>query len=145
TLNLALTFQSSFGGAKNIYMEVYDGTADSGWQQRGTWTIPSGPPAAVSVTPASGTGATQTFTFAYSDPRGYAAIQSSQILFSNPFVTSGACYLYFNRANNTVYLTNDGGTAWQSPVTLGQSGTLQNSQCSVNPAASSTSGSGTDL
>ncbi|MBZ5621906.1 MAG: hypothetical protein LAQ69_24745, partial [Acidobacteriia bacterium] len=39
TLNLALTFQTAFSGARNIYMEVYDG-ADSGWQQKGTWTIP---------------------------------------------------------------------------------------------------------
>jgi len=39
TLNLALSFQHAFTGARNIYMEVYDG-ADSGWLQKGTWTVP---------------------------------------------------------------------------------------------------------
>src|SRR5439155_21899879 len=104
-----------------------------------------GSPQTVSVTPSSGAGSTQTFAFVFSDPAGYTAILSAQILFSNPFVTSGSCYLFFNRANNTVYLTNDAGTAWQGPVTLGQTATLQNSQCALNPAASSATGSGTNL
>ena len=37
------------------------------------------------------------------------------------------------------------GTAWLTPSVLGQSGTLQNSQCAVNTAASSAAGSGTSL
>jgi hypothetical protein len=39
TVALAMAFPPAFSGTKNIYMEVYDG-ADSGWQQKGTWTIP---------------------------------------------------------------------------------------------------------
>jgi hypothetical protein len=39
TLNIALTFKPAFSGAKNIYMDAYDGT-ESGWQQKGSWTIP---------------------------------------------------------------------------------------------------------
>jgi len=146
TVNLALTFQAAFGGAKNIYMEAYDGTSDSGWQQRGSWTVPSsGPPATVSVTPSSGSGSSQTFGFAFSDPAGYSAIVSAQLLINNPMTTSGGCYLLYSRSTNSLYLTNDAGTAWQTPVTLGQSGTLQNSQCSVNPLSSSASGSGNNL
>jgi hypothetical protein len=53
--------------------------------------------------------------------------------------------LFYSQQGNTLYLTNDAATAWQSPVTLGQNGTLQNSQCSVNPLASSASGSGSNL
>ncbi|HYW41807.1 MAG TPA: hypothetical protein VE959_03050 [Bryobacteraceae bacterium] len=146
TLNLAITFQTAFGGAKNTYMEVYDGAGDSGWQQRGSWTVPSaGAPAAVSVTPSSGSGASQTFTFAYSDPDGFAALVSSQILINNPMTASGGCYLLYSRSTNSIYLTNDAGTVWQNPVTLGQSGTLRNSQCSVNPLNSSASSSGNNL
>jgi hypothetical protein len=146
TLNLALTFQSAFAGARDIYMEVTDGANDSGWQQRGTWTIPaSGPPSAVSVTPSSGTGLSQTFAFAFSDPAGYAAIVSTQIVINSSMSTSGACYLLYQRASNSLYLTNDAGSAWQNPVTLGQSGTLANSQCSINSAASSVLGSGNNL
>jgi hypothetical protein len=38
TLNLAMTFLSS--GSKRIFMEVQNATLDSGWAQRGTWTVP---------------------------------------------------------------------------------------------------------
>ena len=67
------------------------------------------------------------------------------MLFNNPMNFSGGCYLFYHRPTNAIYLTNDLGTAWQTPVTPGQSGTLQNSQCSVNPLSSSVSGSGNTL
>jgi hypothetical protein len=143
TLNLSLTFKPAFNGTKSVYMEVYNASGDSGWQQRGTWTVPgSGPPSTVSVTPNSGSGSTQTFSFVFSDPVSYTAITSAQILFKNPLAGSGAggCYLLYYRPSSTVYLTNDPATAWQTPVTLGQSGTLQNSQCSLDPLNSSVSG-----
>jgi len=35
-LNVPLSFQTAFSGAKNIYMDAYDGT-DSGWQLKGAW------------------------------------------------------------------------------------------------------------
>jgi len=34
-----LSFLPAFQGTRNIYMEVYDGI-DSGWSQKGTWTVP---------------------------------------------------------------------------------------------------------
>jgi uncharacterized membrane protein len=41
TVTLAITFKPAFTGAKTIYMEAHDtGTTDSGWQTRGTWTVP---------------------------------------------------------------------------------------------------------
>jgi hypothetical protein len=133
TLNLNLTFSGSFAGSRNVYMEAYDGVGDSGWFQRGTWTVPAGTPQAVSVAPSSGSGSAQVFTFTYSDPRGYTAIGSTQTLIGSSLFASGSCYLFFNRYLNTVYLFNDAGTAWSSPVTLGQAGTLQNGQCALNP------------
>jgi hypothetical protein len=50
------------------------------------------------------------------------------------------CLLSYARLSNVVYLRNDAGTLWLGPVTLG-AGTLQNSQCIVNAAGSSASGS----
>ncbi len=42
TLTLAMTFDGSFAGAKNIYMQATSAQgADSGWQNRGTWTVPA--------------------------------------------------------------------------------------------------------
>jgi hypothetical protein len=40
TLTLAMTFKSAFAGMKNIYMYGQNGTgANSGWQDRGDWTV----------------------------------------------------------------------------------------------------------
>jgi hypothetical protein len=42
-LNLAMTFQASFAGTKNIYMYAEDVSgSNSGWQVAGTWTVPVG-------------------------------------------------------------------------------------------------------
>ena len=41
TLNLAVTFNSAFAGAKNIYMQASDAAGlDSGLQVRGAWRVP---------------------------------------------------------------------------------------------------------
>ena len=146
TLNVALTFKGAFSGSRNIYMEVANATGDSGWQQRGTWTVPASLlPSTVSVSPSSGSGKIQTFAFSFSDPSGYASIVSTQMLFNTSFATPNGCFLYFNRANNSIYLTNDAATSWQSPVTLGSAGTLQNSQCTVTASTSSATGTGNTL
>jgi hypothetical protein len=144
TLNLALTFQTSFSGTRNIYMEVYDGL-DSGWQQKGTWTVPGGSLGPVSVTPSSGTGSSQTFAFVFSDPQGYTAISNVSVIFNSSLTGNGACYLLYYRGSNVLYMANDASTGWLPPVVLGQSGSVQNSHCTVNAAGSSALGSGNNL
>ena len=145
TLNVALTFPQAFGGAKNIYMDAYDG-ADSGWQQKGAWTVPgTGPPAPVSVMPSSGSGSSQTFAFVSSSPRGYAALSAVQVVINTTQASAGECYFLFYPGSNVFYLVNDTGSGWAGSIALGQSGTLQNSQCSINAAVSSSSGSGNNL
>ena len=145
TVNLALTFLPAFAGARNVYAEVYDGSADSGWVQLGSYTVTAQPLAALSVTPASGSGMSQTFSFLLSDSKGYAAIASAQIIVNNPLTAANGCYIYLSRAANELFLTNNAGTAWQGPITMGQSATLQNSQCTINGATSSATGSGNNL
>ena len=109
----------------------------SGWQQLGSWTVSSGAgtPSAVSVTPSSGSGASQTFALQYSDTAGAASLQQVWAYFNatlaNP--ASNACLLYYSAATNQINLLNDNGTAWQA-ATLGSATTLQNSQCSINVA-----------
>jgi hypothetical protein len=146
TLNVALTFSPAYNGAKNIYMDAYDGT-DSGWQQKGTWTVPgaTGPPAPVSVTPNSGSGYSQTFSFVSSDPRGYTALSAILVVVNATLANSGECYFLYYPASNALYLANDASTGWAGSITLGQTGTLQNSQCVINAAGSSSSGSGNNL
>jgi hypothetical protein len=137
TLNIALTFQPGFAGARNIYMYATDAAGfNSGWQLRGAWTVPGGVgPQAVSVTPSSGFGSTQTFALQYSDSAGASSLQQIWGYFSatlgNP--ASQSCMLYYTVAINQINLLSDDGMAWQA-ATLGSVATLQNSQCSINVA-----------
>jgi len=144
TLNLALTFQVSFSGSKNVYMDVYDGT-DSGWSQKGTWVVSARPPAPVSLTPGSGSGGSQTFSFAYADPRGYAAMSTVSVVINSALSGNASCYILYYPSINTLYLANDNASAWLGPVTLGQATNVQNSQCTVSGVSSSATGSGTNL
>jgi hypothetical protein len=147
TLNLALSFASGFAGAKNIYMDVKDATLDSGWSQKGAWTVPGTPaPAlgAVSVTPASGSGASQTFAFTFTDPNGASDIVAAYMDVNASLVPNSACYLSYTRASNLISLANNAG-AWQTGLPVGAAGTSSNSQCSINAAASSVSMSGSTL
>ena len=145
TLNLAIVFQPAFAGSRNIYLQANSPGGSSGWQQLGSWTVPAGLPVPVSVTPSSGSGSSQTFAFVFSDPKGFSAISSASAIFNSSFSVTGGCYLLYYPGINTVYLANDAGTDWLGHVTLGQSGSLQNSQCTVSAAGSSASGSGTNL
>jgi hypothetical protein len=148
TWNLPLTFQPGFAGAKNVYLYATDTAgSNSGWQQRGAWTVPGGAgPAAVSVTPSSGSGTSQAFALQYSDPAGTSSLQQVWVYFNatlaNP--ASNACLLYYSVATNQISLLGDNGTAWQA-ATLGSAATLQNSQCSINAAAATVTVSGDTL
>lgn len=145
TLNLAITFQAAFSGAKNIYMQAATAGGATGWQLKGSWTVAAGPPQPVSVTPGSGSGSTQTFSFLFTDPRGYAAINTASLIIGTSLSGANSCYMYYARAANTIYLANDAGTAWGSSAVLGSSSTIQNAQCSLSASGSSVSGSGNDL
>ena len=148
TVTLALTFTPAFAGAKQVWLYGTDGSVNSSWQQRGTWTVPGGAPPVVtadSVTPNAGTGATQTFALAYSDTAGAADLSQTWVWFSPTFAgaSSNSCLVYYNRVANTLNLLNDAGTVWQS-ATLG-SGTLANSQCALALGSSTAVPSGNTL
>jgi hypothetical protein len=149
TLNPAMTFKPAYAGAKNIYMYAADVTGpNSGWQQRGTWTVPaaSGIPAAVSATPSSGSVASQMFALQFSDTAGAANLQLLYVYFNATLANppSNACFLYYNVGTNQINLLNDAGAAWMT-ATPGAATTLQNSQCSLNVAATSMAQNGNTL
>jgi hypothetical protein len=149
SLDLLMTFTGAYAGAKNTYMYAagVSGT-NSGWQQQGTWTVPGalGTPAAVSVTPSSGSGLSQSFALEYSDSRGAVSLSWVWAWF-NP-TTSGdgahSCLLYYLPSTNQVNLLNDAGSAW-TPATPGTAATLQNSQCSLSLASTTVTPSGNTL
>ena len=146
TLNLAMTFTPAFGGTKNIYLYAANAAgANSGWQTRGAWAVPgSGAPAAMTVTastvsPASGSGATQTFALEYGDTAGATDLATAWVWFNATFApsASNSCMAYYDRRSNRLNLLNDAGTGYSSRA-VGSSGTLQNSQCSIAMGSSST-------
>jgi hypothetical protein len=152
TLNLAMSFAPAFAGTKTVRLFANAaGALASGWQDLGAFTVttngstPPPPPAptvqpgvsAVSVTPGSGSGSSQTFVLQYSDSRGATSLTSEWLWFSGG---AGHCMIYHERATNSVYLLNDAGTLWMSR-TIG-SGTLQNNSCTVNLAGSTVSTNG---
>jgi hypothetical protein len=146
TLDVALSFKPGFGGAKNVYLYAIDSTgANSGWQLRGAWSVSGFVPEALSVTPSSGAGSSQTFRFSFRDGDGYTQLQWVYALMNTSISAASACYLRYTRSENTLWLRNDAGTAWTGPITPGSTATLENSQCKLIAASSAASGSGVTL
>ncbi|MBZ5647606.1 MAG: hypothetical protein LAN37_10320 [Acidobacteriia bacterium] len=148
TLSLALTFTGAFAGQQAIFMNVTDsGGKSAGWQNKGTWNTGSGAtqPSNVSVTPNSGSGSSQTFSFVYSDTGGASAITNAQAIVNGALTTISGCALIYNNSNNTITMYNDSGFNLLAPIPLGQAGTLSNSQCTLNAGTSSATPSGNNL
>jgi hypothetical protein len=146
TLNLALSFKPAFIGAKNFYMWAFNKfNLASGYQQRGTWTIPAVASTLVSVTPNAGSGTTQLFQLVYSDPTGFASITSTRTLIGTNTSGVNACGVLFTAGTKSIQVINDNGVGWGTAGTLGATGTLQNSQCAIDLATSSASGVGSTL
>ena len=97
----------------------------------------------VSLTPSSGTGATQTFSLVFTDPTSWTNITSGEALVNSSEVHSRACYIHWDAASKSLSLRDDGDTTWLGPIALGAKTTLANSQCVLLPATAKVAGSGT--
>jgi hypothetical protein len=140
TATISITFNSSFAGAKSIYMYTADSTANTGWQARGTYTI-SSVPTAVSVSPNAASGTSQVFTAVYSDTAGATALAGELFLINSGINGVGACYIQIYPGG--IYLVNDAGSGVGGPLT--GSGTLSNSQCTLNGAGSGVVSAGNNI
>jgi sugar lactone lactonase YvrE len=119
TVSVPVTFKTAFAGVKKVYVYVDDNAnLNSGWQTAGAWTIPAGsePPSVVSVSPSTGNGLSQTFTFTLSDPAGAAAINDVYVLVNGAFSSASGCFFEYYQPANTFWLSNDADTAWQVPA-----------------------------
>jgi len=99
---------------------------------------------AVSVTPNSGTGVTQSFTAAYTDSAGATADLSGAFVRFTNNATGAVCQIQHRATTGLVRLMGDDGVTW-GPFTAYGAGTLSNSQCTLNLAASSATPSGNNL
>ena len=80
------------------------------------------------------------FTFTFSDPLGYQNLGVLNILFAPALDGRHACYLAYSQSAGLLYLVNDAGDSVLSPITVGSSSWLTNSQCSIFGIVSSASG-----
>ncbi|MBS1859906.1 MAG: SBBP repeat-containing protein, partial [Acidobacteria bacterium] len=143
TMNLAISFLPAFSGARTVYLNAVSPYGSTGWQSRGAWTV-AFTLSAVSVSPSSGSGASQSFSFLVSDQAGVGDINTVSVLINSSASTSTACSVVYNRAANTLALLTDSGTAPASTITPG-TGSQQNNQCSLAGAGSAVSVSGNSL
>ena len=102
---------------------------------------------AVSVTPSSGSGFSQTFQFLYTDTHGAGDLSFTSMLFTPQFstwVSTNSCELSYSIQTNELSLMNDNGSDWLI-MRVGETGLLQNSRCSVNMAGVSVTPNGNAL
>ena len=148
-LTLSVAFTSSFKGTQTVYGYAADSSnLISGWKALGTWTtgtIANTPPTADSVTPSTGTGASQSFVFRYSSANGYKYLSSVYALFNGSLNGAGGCVPYYIPGGNVLYLFDNLGAGLIGPITPGQGGSLSNSQCTINGTGSSAVGTGNML
>jgi hypothetical protein len=86
----------------------------------------------VFVSPSSGSGAEQTFTAIYSDVTSqiqtvFLNLKSS----GNNTLAANACKLRYDPGSANIFLVNDAGTDYGSPIASGSPSSLSNSQCKV--------------
>ncbi len=147
TVSAALSFTAAYAGPRiiNLYAATVGG-ANTGWQQRGTWTVVSAPLNAVSVTPASGSGSAATFVAQFTDSLGVADISVVHVRVAaaaNGGATS-TCQVRYDRTTGLLALRDDAGN-WMTGSAPGSAGSQSNSQCTLNPVSSSVTASGQSL
>jgi hypothetical protein len=120
TLVLNLTFASSFAGHKVIYAAARDAAANnSGWQIMGVHAatpLPAALPTPVSMSPASGSGAAQSFTFTYRDASSATNLQTVWALMNTAIDGRAACYVAYYRPGNQFTSTQTTGMAPRPPA-----------------------------
>jgi hypothetical protein len=147
-VNFQLSFKGAFNGAKSIWANATDLsglTSDSPWLGSYTVAVPvNQPPAAVSITPASGSGAAQVFSAVWSDPNGGTDIARAEVLIHSVQSAAWACYVQVRPAQGTLALAADEGGGWIT-VQAGSAATASNSQCILRGAGSSIQVTGTSM
>jgi hypothetical protein len=129
-------------------------TANGVASNAAAFTLQDSAPSYAPVTPSSGSGWQQTYSFTFSDPNGATDISWTQMDVGNSSGTANSCVVFFGRGPGFGYgdpstggfwLGDNAGQGWSGGGPVGQPGTLENSQCIVDVGASSLQLSGTSL
>ena len=92
-------------------------------------------------------GATQAITLRFSHPAGIAELGILNALINRALDGGNACYIAFSQPLRVLYLVNNAGpdAGLSGPLTLGATGSVSNSQCTIYSAGSSVSATNTEL
>ena len=145
-----MSFKPTATGTRTASVILTDNAGNvSGTKQSVTLTgagVASATAAIVSLTPASGSGASQAFSAVYSDTSGASDLTNVRFLMNSSTSAVNACYVIYYPASNALYLYNDAGSAMLGPLTPGSTfTTLSNSQCALIGTGSSATSSGHNL
>jgi hypothetical protein len=152
TLNVSLIFKTN--AVRNVYMRQMNAdNVDSGWIQRGAWTLqsaPTGTPSGFSPTGSLGGGTPVQFTLTYPDTPGFPAAPFgwSQVLVANAPDGGGQpfCYVHYDRAGNGLWMYSGDVGFFLGPVAPGvASSALNSSACSVHTGTATVSTTGGNL
>jgi hypothetical protein len=109
-------------------------------------TVTQSGPTVISTGPIAGNGQSNTFTFVFTHPEGFASLGVVNVLINRALDGGQACYLAYSQPYQTLFLVDDRGPdIGLSPLTLGGSGSVSNSQCTIRSAGSSATTSGNTL
>lgn len=150
TVVLDVVFAEAFAGQRNVYGLATDTSGASGaWKQLGSWTVTApvvnSAPVAAGVSPSSGSGAAQVFTFNYTDANGAADLALLRVLINSQQTAVAGCYFVWDRGAGMIWLADDSGAVWAASARVGTDEAASNSQCRVHAAGSSIVSSGTGL
>lgn len=151
TLALPMTKLGTYASAAvNLYLWAVDQDGlGTGWQQGATWGtgVANVAPTIINLSPSVAAGIAQTFSMTARDGNGAGDISRIYfVLNSTASVPANSCHGFYDRATNRVYLFNDSVSALMTGfVTPGASGTIQNSQCSIDGAFSSVTANASDV
>jgi hypothetical protein len=142
-VSVAVTFKTPIGPTFQMYASVTDrGGLTDGWKTIGSWGAATAPKI-LSVSPATGSGASGVFTFSYSDTDGYQNLSVIGMEFGRSLGFIGTCFMNYTGAG--LFLMNDSGTAWFPPKMPGSAAVVENSQCSIDLSRFSVSSSGSTM
>jgi hypothetical protein len=146
--NLDISLRSGFAGLKTAYEYVGE-TGGTGWQAVGAWNDIGDPSVVelISLTPNSGAGGSQVFTAVTKDGNGAFTIPFVELVMTAEPIGSfngNGCFIFYAQASNVFYLLNDSATAF-SGLVAGSSGSVSNSQCTLNGVGSGGGASGSNL
>jgi sugar lactone lactonase YvrE len=154
TITLQVTFSSTFAGNRTIFVAAQNGVGNSGWQSLSTVTVPAAAtpsgPGVAAMNPPRTIAFGQTYTFTFTDTKGWGDLAVVDVLINSGINAVQACYFAFvvsGQTSGELLLVDDAGQAGGpfSTLILPGNGSAQNSQCSISGVGAYVSAIGTTL